>query len=525
MCGILLHYCPNNNYLNDELIEFPEGTEFGDTTCTNESSIFNKIIPYIAARGPNYSYLRAVKAYRISWFSSVLSLRQPFTKQSINVDDRYFLQFNGELYNKEISQGDNDSLYIASMLQNLKEGMGVIDVIKSLEGEYAYTIYDVNSSKLYFGRDPIGRRSLSYSVTPDNELYVASVTGSAGSFQDCIGGVIYEYDTRTKLLNSNQRSHLPYEVTSEIDLNFTSLSEVSKNLYAVLRDSVKKRVESIHPRHIENSPIAVLFSGGIDCSVIVALICEVLQENDYKCGKPVIELLNVSFENPRTGLFPSDTPDRKLSINSAKTLQNLYPNIDIKLVEVDVPYDEYLKWKPFVINLMYPKQTEMDLSIAIAFFFASRGRGFLTSLNGERTPYQRHGIVLFSGLGADELYGGYHKFANKPPHELVEELTRQINNIYDRNLNRDDKVIAHNGVEVRYPFLDEYVIKLSTAEIPINFKVNKLILRKVASQYLKLDGISSEPKRAIQFGAKSAKMTKDGNKHGTDLLKENRNCS
>lgn len=525
MCGILLHYCPNNNHLNDELIEFPEGTEFGDTTCTNESSIFNKIIPYIAARGPNYSSLRAVKAYRISWFSSVLSLRQPFTKQSINVDDRYFLQFNGELYNKEISQGDNDSLYIASMLQNLKEGMGVIDVIKSLEGEYAYTIYDVNSSKLYFGRDPIGRRSLSYSVTPDNELYVASVTGSAGSFQDCIGGVIYEYDTRTKLLNSNQRSYLPYEVTSEIDLNFTSLSEVSKNLYAVLRDSVKKRVESIHPRHIENSPIAVLFSGGIDCSVIVALICEVLQENDYKCGKPVIELLNVSFENPRTGLFPSDTPDRKLSINSAKTLQNLYPNIDMKLVEVDVPYDEYLKWKPFVINLMYPKQTEMDLSIAIAFFFASRGRGFLTSPNGERTPYQRHGIVLFSGLGADELYGGYHKFANKPPHELVEELTRQINNIYDRNLNRDDKVIAHNGVEVRYPFLDEYVIKLSTAEIPINFKVNKLILRKVASQYLKLDGISSEPKRAIQFGAKSAKMTKDGNKHGTDLLKENRNCS
>ena len=85
----------------------------------------------------------------------------------------------------------------------------------------------------------------------------------------------------------------------------------------------------------------------------------------------------------------------------------------------------------------------------------------------------------------------YHKFANKAPHELVEELTRQINNIYDRNLNRDDKVIAYNGVEVRYPFLDEHVIKFSTVEIPINFKVNKLILRKVALQYLKLDGISA----------------------------------
>ncbi|CAI4035390.1 hypothetical protein SMKI_13G0380 [Saccharomyces mikatae IFO 1815] len=521
MCGILLHYCSNNDLLENDLIEFPEGTELGPTTCVNESSIFNKIIPYIAARGPNYSSLRTVRAYRTSWFSSVLSLREPFTKQSINVDDRYYLQFNGELYNKEVSHWGNDSLYIASLLKDLEDDGSVIDVIKSLEGEYAYTVYDVKSAKFYFGRDPIGRRSLSYSVTANNELYVASVTGAVECFHDCIGGTVYEYDTQTKSLHDNQRLRPPYEVTPKLDMEFVSLSIVSKNLYSVLRESVKKRIESIHPAHIENSPIAVLFSGGIDCSVIAALVCEVLQENSYKCGKPTIELLNVSFENPRTGLLPSDTPDRKLSINSARIIQKLYPEIDIKLVEIDVPYEEYLKFRPSVIDLMYSKQTEMDLSIAIAFFFASRGKGFLTLPHGERKPYQRHGIVLLSGLGADELYGGYHKFANKAPHELVEELTKQINNIYERNLNRDDKVIAHNGVEVRYPFLDEYVIKFSTVEIPINYKVNKLILRKVASQYLKLDGISEEPKRAIQFGAKSAKMTKDSNKHGTDLLNRN----
>ncbi|CAI4047573.1 putative asparagine synthase SKDI_13G0430 [Saccharomyces kudriavzevii IFO 1802] len=519
MCGILLHYCPHKQLSEDELTEFPEGTDFGKTTCVNESSIFNRIIPYIAARGPNYSSLRVIKAHQTRWFSSVLSLRRPFTKQSINVDDRYHLQFNGELYNKEISDWDNDSLYIASLLRNLEDGRNVVDVIRSLEGEYAYTVYDVKSSIFYFGRDPIGKRSLSYSVTLNNELYVASVTGAVEGFQDCIGGVVYGFDTRTKLLNGKQRLRPPYEVTSRIDPEFESLSKISKNLYDVLHDSVKKRVESIHPAHIENSPIAILFSGGIDCSVIAALVCEVLLEHHYECGKPTIELLNVSFENPRTGLLPSGTPDRKLSISSAKIIQNLYPQIDIRLVEVDVPYEKYLKWRPYVIDLMYAKQTEMDLSIAIAFFFASRGEGFLKLPHGERKSYQRQGVVLLSGLGADELYGGYHKFANKAHHELVKELTRQINNIYERNLNRDDKVIAHNGVEVRYPFLDEYVINLSTLEIPINYKVNKLILRKVASLFLKLDEIAEEPKRAIQFGAKSAKMTKDGNKHGTDLLK------
>ena len=139
MCGILLHYCADKQLVEDGLIEFPEGTEFAGTTCTNESYIFNRIIPYIAARGPNYSSLRVSKAYQTSWFSSVLSLRQPFTKQSISVDDRYYLQFNGELYNKEISDDDNDSQYIASLLQNLTGDGDVIDVIRMLEGEYAYT--------------------------------------------------------------------------------------------------------------------------------------------------------------------------------------------------------------------------------------------------------------------------------------------------------------------------------------------------------------------------------------------------
>ncbi|CAL9731993.1 hypothetical protein MOUN0_M10374 [Monosporozyma unispora] len=520
MCGILLWFDKKAGF-GDRLEEFNEGdvleqrVEDALPMTYKSHYIGNRIIPLIANRGPNYSSLRSIQSCNTMWFSSILSLRQPFTTQSMCVGDRFILQFNGELYNEEIQF--NDTQYIASKL--MEQPNDIYGIIRELEGEFAYTIFDKQEQCIYFGRDSIGKRSLSYQCE-DGILTIASVTGhniDAPEYENCLAGVIYMFDILTTTLDTTTTIQSQFTVTSKEDPEQLSLNTTINELYETLSLAVNKRIESIHPKHIENSPIAILFSGGLDCSVLVALICQHLTQKNKQI---VIELLNVAFENPRTGLQPCDAPDRKLAIQSATFLQELFPTITIHLVEIDVPYDTYLEVRPHVIDLMYPKQTEMDLSIAIAFHFASGGVGFIKdkTLN-ERIPYTRHGIVLFSGLGADELYGGYHKFNNKSTDELVIELTRQINNIHDRNLNRDDKVIADNGVEVRYPFLDVNVIKYSTESIPITFKTNKLILREMATQNLSLGFIALEPKRAIQFGSKSAKMTKDGNKNGTDLLK------
>ncbi|CAB4252605.1 similar to Saccharomyces cerevisiae YML096W Putative protein of unknown function with similarity to asparagine synthetases [Maudiozyma barnettii] len=526
MCGILLF---NSNVrcqttAQDVYLEYTEGD---DIIKPSGKDAIDKIVPYIVARGPDFSSFRCLKDVNTCWFSSILSLRQPFTKQSIVIDGKFVLQFNGELYNNAIDQNGNDTQYIVQLLSQINvldkllSQQQIIDVIRELDGEFAYTISDLVNEVIYFGRDTIGKRSLSYCTDSEtHDLYVASITGTTSKdFINCIGGQIYIFDIKERnFINTTCTiRNSPYNVTSMIDEDMKGLITITNELFQQLTNAVSKRITTIHPTHIENSPIAVLFSGGLDCSVIVALICEELMK--IPSNSTVVELLNVGFENPRTGLQPAVTPDRKLAVSSAKILKELYPDVDIRLVEVDVPYKEYLKVRPNIIDFMYPKNTEMDLSIAIAFYFASRGHGFITKDDGTRYQYNRKGVVLFSGLGADELYGGYHKFANKTTPELVEELVRQINNIHDRNLNRDDKVIAENGVEVRYPFLDESVLKYSTSLIPINYKINKHILRNVARMKLNLGTIAEEPKRAIQFGSKSAKMTKDGNKNGTDILK------
>lgn len=515
MCGILLHYAPLKSDNHCFVDEYVEDIADGLSQRSKTTAFFDSMVPYIKSRGPDYSSLRVSSEHSTAWYSSVLSLREPFTSQSVKVGDRFILQFNGELYNQEITAHDNDTQFIVSKLQ---EGYhDVSQIIRQLSGEFAYTLYDLQQRKFYYGRDNVGKRSLSYRLsTITGELYISSVSGAIPGFRDCIAGVVYVYDTVSKTLDDSIKLESQYCITKKLDEDLTCLDSTVEQLYEMLSSAVRKRVLSIHPLHLEQSPVGVLFSGGLDCSVIAALICEQLQK--YPVCRRTIELLNVGFENPRTGILPHETPDRILAKRSTELLKKLYPEIDIRLIEIDVSYENYLRVRPHVIKLMYPKNTEMDLSIAMAFYFASGHMGEACDSSGNIMQSSRNGIVLFSGLGADELYGGYHKLANKSPSELKEELTRQINNIHDRNLNRDDKVIADNGVEVRYPFLDHDVIKFSTEEIPINHKVNKMILRRLASRKLSLGLISDEPKRAIQFGARSAKMTKDGNKHGTDLL-------
>jgi len=146
-----------------------------------------------------------------------------------------------------------------------------------------------------------------------------------------------------------------------------------------------------------------------------------------------------------------------------------------------------------------------------------------------------------SGLGADEQLGGYtrHKVAFRRPaaeqgewEGLVEELQMDLDRIGSRNLGRDgehampcpkceltfstDRVISSLGKEVRYPYLAAPVVAC-LASIPVHLKADyrfgngvgdKMLLRQLARD-LGLVGAAGFAKRAIQFGAKSAKMQLD----------------
>ena len=86
-------------------------------------------------------------------------------------------------------------------------------------------------------------------------------------------------------------------------------------------------------------------------------------------------------------------------------IRNIAPNRTWNFVEINVPYAEAMEYRQRIVDRMFPLDTVMDLSIAMAFWFASRGRGVI-NVNEE---YESPARVLISGLGADEQLGGYSR--------------------------------------------------------------------------------------------------------------------
>ncbi|KAF9111717.1 Asparagine synthetase domain-containing protein 1 [Mortierella sp. AM989] len=318
----------------------------------------------------------------------------------------------------------------------------------------------------------------------------------------------------------------------------------------VLGDSVRRRVQDI-PRTglLHDARVGILFSGGLDCLCLAALADRFLPEGE------AIDLLNVGFENPRSvkakaaeellalkrqkkqGLVASNSgsssqtsrtqeskfnvPDRVTGYESLAELKRIAPNRHWNFVEVNIPFEEATAQRSEILERIAPLETVMDLSIAMAFWFASRGVGFIKNEESEMIPYTSQAKVLLSGLGADEQLGGYsrHKeqFKAASWKGLIHELQLDLDRISTRNLGRDDRIISDHGKEARYPFLGANVVQFLSS-LRVDLKVDlryprgvgeKILLRHVARE-LGFTRASSHWKRAVQFGARTAKMTENG---------------
>ncbi|PWN28712.1 hypothetical protein BDZ90DRAFT_245491 [Jaminaea rosea] len=453
--------------------------------------------------------------------ASVLSLRgddltsQPF----VSPDERYLFAWNGQVYS--INEGENDGRILFDWFCDAAHEKGVEAALQEVfassalqDAEWAMVLVDTHTGSVYFGRDALGRRSLLVSQK-DGELVLASVASPEAID---VSLAFKELGHLTTLMPRNAERLLLCPTDTFADPTDSERQAALDSIQAALLESVRRRVTTVQGVTAQEKapPIAILFSGGLDCTILAYLAHQVVPESQG------IDLINVAFENPRVlaagkkagsnSSSPSasssfDTPDRLLSRRSLAQLQSLAPDRLWNLVEIDVHYSSYLAHKPTILSIMHPSESVMDLSLASVLYFASKG--------------SEHSIgprVYISGLGADELFGGYSRhrgaFASGGWARAVDELQMDLDRLPTRNLGRDDRAVSSHGREARYPFLAAPVLQLA-ARLPVRVKAewgrgegvgDKLLLRMLARERLGLGEVGREKKRAMQFGARSAKM-------------------
>ncbi|RPD81814.1 hypothetical protein L226DRAFT_528055 [Lentinus tigrinus ALCF2SS1-7] len=560
------------------------------------TNLFPRLTSAIAARGPDAqdSVQLDVAQLILTFSASELRLRgETLVTQPHRDADGNLLCWNGEIFEGlNVAPDENDGVKLLSALAGCCNAYDVSSAFGAIEGPYAFLYYHRSTNTLYFGRDPLGRRSLlvhhpdaanpyfvlssvSAGLDPGHsleelstahlfaiDLNVAAGLGDLLELQSCISSV--PRDIGGKSLPFAHPSAVNRTIPNDppkvesLDSIPPHLTVAVDELIVHLDRSVMLRVRDIPHKETAagEARVAVFFSGGIDSTMLAFLA------DRHVPPEEPIDLLNVAFENPRkltvqvegnvyglpkrekkqklrdpldysTVKVTYDVPDRLTGLQEVEELRRLCPHRTWNFLEINVPYEESQSARAAVEALMYPSRTVMDLSLAIALYFAARGVGQVRPhAAADAQPYTSPARVLLNGLGSDELLGGYgrHRTAFKAAgwQAVIDELQTEIDRIPTRNLGRDDRVISSWGKETRHPFLSLSLVNF-LAELPVHLKMDprleaglgeKLLLR-LAARKLGLVEASSRKKRAMQFGSHSARMAPgEGDRKGDLMLEE-----
>jgi len=241
-------------------------------------------------------------------------------------------------------------------------------------------------------------------------------------------------------------------------------------------------IKSIKKRTLNLRKFGILFSGGIDSSII-ALICK---------------QLNLNFTCYCIGL--KNSKDIEWAEKTALAL-------NLKLKTVTLELDETEKIIKKTIKIL--KQTDIvDVGVG-SVIYAGINLAKKDSIN-----------TLFTGTGSDEMFAGYSRFENIK--DINEECWSSLNNLF-KDLKRDFIISKSQKARLITPFLDEKVIK-SAMQTPSKYKIKKCILREIAVDLGLPREFAFRKKTAAQYGSRIDKAIlklakKNGFKYKKDYLK------
>lgn len=358
-----------------------------------------------------------------------------------------------ELASQVADQPRNDADLLLFLLDQTEEPF-LGDLLSLLRGDYAFAYWRENY--LWIARDLVGVKPIWYAVE-NQELAFASERKTLfvmgfNSPHELNPRQILRYNVK-----SGEISFISRKFYSITPIHETTLDNQVDELLSLLEQSVKIRIPSV--------PFGLLFSGGIDSTILAAILKKL--GHNFPCYVAATDL---------------EAPDIEWSRLAAREF-----DLDLRLIEVSLAETEAAL--PRIVSLL-EEATVMKVGVALPFFFACQR----AASDGMK--------VLFSGMGADELFAGYHR--QTLSEAVNEDCLSAIRGNYERNAYRDDVISMNAGTELRVPYLDPEIVSFAL-RIPPKHKINgshtKFILRKVAERLGISPKLTYRPKKAAQYGS------------------------
>lgn len=378
------------------------------------------------------------------------------TSQPLRARD-FTLVFEGQVF--PIPQEGSANLVVEE-LRNI-EGIRhkAVHIIQRFDGAYTFAIAENN--KIVAGRDPLGVYPL---YLGESEDYCAIASEQKALWEIGIAETRPFPSGRLALINKKGFSFETGRTLTQPPMKKIGIEAAAKRLRNLLLQATENYTSDIRD-------VAIAFSGGLDSSVVASLatLCNL-----------EVHLIYVTLEGQEETAFAEQ---------AAKSL-----SLPLRLVEYSL--EDIAEILPKIVWLN-EESSAVNAAIAVPMFWIAE-------------QASEHGFsFLASGQGADELFGGYHRYLQDyTEHGLAGLRKRLLSDVElsaDINFPRDNKVCAYHKVELRMPFADWNITRFSLglpAKLKVASKKDKLrkrVLRKMAEDLGLPKIITEKAKKAIQY--------------------------
>ena len=375
----------------------------------NPEHLVRKMTAKLLHRGPDAAGIwnDSVKGLALGHQRLAIQDLSPAGKQPMRSHSgRYVIVYNGEIYNarKLRDELENNALVAhgwrghsdTEVLLASVEAWGLKNAVSRFVGMFAFALWDKEEGVLHLVRDRLGIKPLYYGKS-GNAFLFASELKSLKEHPDFVGeidrhalalffrhnyipapyaiyknfrklepGTILSLSAPDTSSESNAYWNTWENIHSASSSSFSgSYEEAIEELEALLSDSIKLRM-------LSDVPLGAFLSGGIDSSLVVALM-------QKQSSRPV-RTFSIGFEETRYDEAPFA---RKIATHIGTKHTEMYVTSKDALGVISrIPeiYDE-----PFADSSQIP-----------------------TILLSELT--RKHVTVALSGDGGDELFGGYNRY-------------------------------------------------------------------------------------------------------------------